>query len=653
MARRNILAMHGIKAKISLLLLLGLLGVVITSSGNMRLQSRTNKSIRIASQGHAIIERILYITSLEESFINTADEAKLPEIAKTSQGLKQALAETASMTVDPKIEELIGRIQKSCGDQEKLFASATENITGGRQAMRELNDFFRRIETSIGAVLSVINQQQTMAIMQGDRLPESILTLRDSMNILIGHMKASMVSIQGLWLLSNAEEFLQRREAIVKAVAMERLNIEAQLKIVANTEFDKAWEGISRDVTATGEYMQKLYGYWSKTRENTPLLEKSAEEMRKAAAALIEVTTAEIARNTRGGNIVNTALILCSIVLLLAFGAAVIRSITRPINRIIDGLTTSADLVERASNEAAAASETVAEGASQQAAAIEQTSSSLEEMSSMTRQNAENAGQANTLMAEANRIAGEAGMSMQELTHSMKVISEASEETQKIVRTIDEIAFQTNLLALNAAVEAARAGEAGAGFAVVADEVRNLAMRAADAAKNTTSIIGSTVQRVQEGSEIVEEANKSFSEVASIIKKSGNLIGEIAQASQEQAQGITQINRAVVEVDKVTQQNAENAQESASASQVMSDQAGRMKDYVEQLAVLVGGEGSGNAGNGGAPGGKEAPVVLAAASPTGVAARSGEAAAAPPARAGDGASKEISPEAVIPFDDDF
>jgi methyl-accepting chemotaxis protein len=653
MARRNILAMHGIKAKISLLLLLGLLGVVITSSGNMRLQSRTNKSIRIASQGHAIIERILYITSLEESFINTADEAKLPEIAKTSQDLKQALAETTSMTVDPKIEELIGRIQKSCGDQEELFASATENIKGGRQAMRELNDFFRRIETSIGAVLSVINQQQTMAIMQGDRLPESILTLRDSMNILIGHMKASMVSIQGLWLLSNAEEFLQRREAIVKAVAMERLNIEAQLKIVANADFDKAWEGISRDVTATGEYMQKLYGYWSKTRENTPLLEKSAEETRNAAAALIEVTTAEITRNTRGGNIINTALILCSIVLLLAFGAAVIRSITRPINRIIEGLTTSADLVERASNEAAAASETVAEGASQQAAAIEQTSSSLEEMSSMTRQNAENAGQANTLMAEANRIAGEAGMSMQELTHSMKVISEASEETQKIVRTIDEIAFQTNLLALNAAVEAARAGEAGAGFAVVADEVRNLAMRAADAAKNTTSIIGSTVQRVQEGSEIVEEANRSFSEVASIIKKSGNLIGEIAQASQEQAQGITQINRAVVEVDKVTQQNAENAQESASASQVMSDQAGRMKDYVEQLAVLVGGEGSGNAGNGGAPGGKEAPVVLAAASPTGVAARSGEAATAPPARAGEGAPKEISPETVIPFDDDF
>jgi len=173
----------------------------------------------------------------------------------------------------------------------------------------------------------------------------------------------------------------------------------------------------------------------------------------------------------------------------------------------------------------------------------------------------------------------------------MDEISKASDETSKIIKTIDEIAFQTNLLALNAAVEAARAGEAGAGFAVVADEVRNLAMRAADAAKNTAELIEGTVKKVGDGTNLVNTTNEAFGKVAVSASKVGELVAEIASASNEQSQGISQVNTAVTEMDKVVQQNAANAEESASASEEMNAQAEQMKSMVNELGELVGGEG--------------------------------------------------------------
>lgn len=245
---------------------------------------------------------------------------------------------------------------------------------------------------------------------------------------------------------------------------------------------------------------------------------------------------------------------------------------------VISGLSTGSDQIS-------SASQTIAEGASEQASSIEETSSSLEEMSSMTRNNANNATEANSLMVEANKTVDIANESMSELTVSMEDISKASEETSKIIKTIDEIAFQTNLLALNAAVEAARAGEAGAGFAVVADEVRNLAMRAADAAKNTAGLIESTVKKIKEGSDVVLKTNEAFTEVSTSTTKVGELVNEIATASDEQADGIGQINKAMVEMDKVVQANAAGTEE-------LSAQGDELKKQVDILLAIVEGGGS-------------------------------------------------------------
>ena len=253
-----------------------------------------------------------------------------------------------------------------------------------------------------------------------------------------------------------------------------------------------------------------------------------------------------------------------------------------------------ANEVSVAADQVSSSSQQLAEGASEQAASIEETSSSLEEMSSMTKQNADNARQADELMASTKESVSRSTQIIDQLSTSMGEISKASEETSKIIRTIDEIAFQTNLLALNAAVEAARAGEAGAGFAVVADEVRNLAMRAAEAAKNTASLIEGTVEKIKEGSELMEKTDVEFRQVALNVEQAGHLVGQISAASAEQSQGIEQINKAVSEMDKVVQQNAANAEESASASEEMNAQAAQMKDFVSALITVV----EGNKGNG-------------------------------------------------------
>ena len=282
-----------------------------------------------------------------------------------------------------------------------------------------------------------------------------------------------------------------------------------------------------------------------------------------------------------------------AILLGLIFAFGIVRMITKPIKRVISGLQQGANEIAAAAKEMASASQSLAEGTTEQAASLEETSASLEEMSAMTKQNADNANQASSMMKEAKQIVEKVTRHMTDMSGAIGDITRSSEETGKIIKTINEIAFQTNLLALNAAVEAARAGEAGAGFAVVADEVRNLAMRASEAAKNTNALIENTIRAVRNGNELTSASQQAVNENSAISKKISQLVDEIVTASEEQAQGIFQIGVAVTEMDKVTQSTAANAEESAAASEELSAQAEQMKGYVENLVAVVGSGGSG------------------------------------------------------------
>jgi methyl-accepting chemotaxis protein len=252
---------------------------------------------------------------------------------------------------------------------------------------------------------------------------------------------------------------------------------------------------------------------------------------------------------------------------------------------IIAQIKAAGDTINTAANEISAGNNDLSQRTEEQASSLEETASSMEELASTVKQNAENAKQANQLAAAASGVAIKGGSVVKDVVTTMSGISESSRKIEDIISVIDGIAFQTNILALNAAVEAARAGEQGRGFAVVAGEVRNLAQRSAAAAKEIKQLISDSVDKVQDGTKLVEEAGHTMEEIVTSVKRVTDIMGEIAAASSEQSSGIDQVNTAVAQMDEVTQQNAALVEQAAAAAESLVEQANTLMERVSAFKV--------------------------------------------------------------------
>ncbi|MEO8154803.1 MAG: methyl-accepting chemotaxis protein [Rhizobacter sp.] len=250
---------------------------------------------------------------------------------------------------------------------------------------------------------------------------------------------------------------------------------------------------------------------------------------------------------------------------------------------IVSGVRQNAEGVATASAEISSGNHDLSGRTEQQASALEETAASMEELSSTVKQNADNARQANQLAMSASTVAVSGGEVVNRVVDTMKGINDSSKRIADIIGTIDGIAFQTNILALNAAVEAARAGEQGRGFAVVASEVRSLAQRSADAAKEIKTLISTSVERVEQGTALVDQAGATMKEVVSSIKRVTDIMGEISAASTEQSTGVAQVGEAVAQMDQATQQNAALVEQSAAAAESLKSQA---QHLVSAVAVF-------------------------------------------------------------------
>lgn len=320
-----------------------------------------------------------------------------------------------------------------------------------------------------------------------------------------------------------------------------------------------------------------------------PLLNEVRGQLNKANQLVSSnvMTDKEMLQQAQHTKQAVTILSIIAVILGIGLGIIITRSIVLALIRVMDDLGKGSEQVSAASGQVAEASQDMAEGASTQASSLEETSATLEEMAAMTKENSRSANEANELSDSLQTVAETGQEAMGRMTQAIEKIKDSSDQTARIIKTIDEIAFQTNLLALNAAVEAARAGDAGKGFAVVAEEVRNLAKRSADSAKDTSELIAQSQINANGGVDVTKEVTAILSEVVTGVSRVSDLIDSVSTSNEEQSRSVTEINKAVGQLDQVTQSNAANAEETASASEELSGQARELSGMVQTLGSII------------------------------------------------------------------
>jgi methyl-accepting chemotaxis protein len=581
-----------LRGKVILLLVIALTALAVVSTGNYLLRLDMQHAQELQTGINAALSDLQDSRVAERAFMQEGD----PKLSDKALGLMQKAQ--AQLEKDKTLaegqEEVVKGLQElaaDLGSYRAVFSKVVENVKQINKMRADMLAAGSRLdETARVDIVELMDVKESEMMAQtAEELPDMDSTFRASVKDY--RLSITQLIFNSLRLFLNADEKLYQslKKITENAIKVQEQNNKALLPNLKFPEVRTSWEKILKLSGNIIDLDNKLYALWKSNRQAVAKMEAGSVELTKKAEALDKQTQAEIENNAKLADLLGIAVFLIAAVVLLGWGMLMIRTTFSSLRGAVGGLNDVAREVGKASSQFSSSSNELASGASEQAASLEETAASLEELSSMTKKSAEHAREADVLMQESGRIVEKANQAMESLREAMAKISNNSDETAHIIKTIDEIAFQTNLLALNAAVEAARAGEAGAGFAVVADEVRSLAMRAAEAAKNTQVLIEQNIQDVKKGGDMVKTTDEAFSQVEESAKKVGGLVSEIAAASEEQAQGIDQINQATAEMDKVTQRVAGNAEETASSSEELNGQVGVLTSVVDDLAKLLGG----------------------------------------------------------------
>ncbi len=457
-------------------------------------------------------------------------------------------------------------------------------VDGGRQAavhFRRMYPFILKTDAKSREETLSLNQQSEQAVLDAIgllRQPDSSTELRATGQKLAdtwSRYKASVAKLQEAARAGDAEAAMaelntstDRLHVEVRNLLLEAGKLQEQQ---AQGETESVAESVDRTLLAVsvlivaGTALGVALG-WGMIRS---VLRQLGGDPAQAAAIARQIAAGDL-RETFSARVGDTS----SLIHHLA-------AMRLQLAQVIGQVRQSADTVSQASVEISAGTNDLSARTEQQAAALEETAASMEHLGASSRQNADSARQANQLAMSASQVAVRGGEVVAEVVQTMHGINESSRKIADIIGVIDSIAFQTNILALNAAVEAARAGEQGRGFAVVAGEVRALAQRSAEAAREIKGLIGASVERVGEGSHLVDKAGTTMAEVVSAIQRVTGLMSEISAASSAQSDGVAQVGEAVVVMDRGTQQNAALVEQSAAAARSMQQQAAQLVRAVD------------------------------------------------------------------------
>lgn len=498
--------------------------------------------------------------------------SQYPELATFKD--KTAVAEAKTLEYDKMIAQTAALFTKQ-------NAALSKMVESGQLLVKNATDYYEhQIETIHQDLDAGLPPEKIKQRLSKIKTAAQIVTETNTLRIAVRKGQA----LRQIKIITDAEKGFDAIQAEIK-------------ELLANSVQQVNVDQLNTCLAATDNYRNAMKEYTKLVEEGNILAAercKTVNEVVDTAIAASDqglnatVTVAQSARESLASarKIILFGSIIAVIVSIIQ-AIFLTLSITRSIQSIIVGLSNGASQVNEASTQVAMASQAMAEGASEQASSLEESSAALEEMTSMVRQNADNASQANIMASQSKQAADRGREAMIRMGDAIGNIKKSSDETSKILKRIDEIAFQTNLLALNAAVEAARAGDAGQGFAVVAEEVRNLARRSAEAARDTSALLEGSQRTADNGVNVSSEVAEILQEISISGEKVAHLAAEVAAATNEQAQGIENINIAVSQIDKITQNNAANSEEAASASEELNAQARELNDMVNSLTRLI------------------------------------------------------------------